>query len=173
MNSALWTGLLVALLFIVWRVLRASARNARATPMRFDDPWLMAAMARARESYGEMLALVGRGEEVAVKFPLTNAEGEVEHVWGGVAAADEDGVEVSIMTPLLVGDTPEGPRHIKRDEIEDWQCFLADGGIRGGFTTQAQLAVCKREGFAIPQALIDQELRFLDPIEFSSAETSS
>lgn len=154
-------------------MLSASARNARATPMRFDDPWLLAAMVRARESYADMLDLVRRGEEVAVKFPLSNADGEIEHVWGGIASADEAGVEVSIMTPLLVGSTPEGPQRLKREEIEDWQSFRADGGIRGGFTTQAQLAVCKREGFSIPQALIDQELHFLDPIEFSSAEKPS
>ena len=172
MSSAIWAVLLVVLLFVVWRMLRAASHNARATPIRFDDPWLLAAIARARASYADMLDLVRRGEEVAVKFPLTNADGEIEHVWGGVAAADEAGVEVSIMTPLLVGSTPEGPQHLKREEIEDWQSFLADGGIRGGFTTQAQLAVCKREGFAIPQSLVDQQLRFLDPIEFSPAEIS-
>ncbi|MCK7593800.1 DUF2314 domain-containing protein [Pseudomarimonas salicorniae] len=172
MSGLIWLLLAVGVLLVLWRVLLARSRAARATPMQPDDPWLLAAISRARASYPDMLALLATGQELVVKFPLANSEGELEHVWGGVERADEQGVEVSIVTPLLVGETPQGPRRIARDEIEDWQAFLPDGGIRGGFTTQAQLAVCRREGFSIPTRLQEQTARFLDSIDFSSPETS-
>ena len=166
MTTASWTLLALVTLFVAWRVLRARALSNRVTPMREDEPWLLVAVQRARESFAEMQALVRGGKQVAVKFPLANGAGDIEHVWGGVSATDDEGAEVVILTPLLVGETPQGPQRVGRGQLEDWQAFLDDGTIRGGFTTQAQLAVCRRENLRIPRALLDQDARFLDRIHF-------
>lgn len=170
MNVSLWMPLALGLMFAVWGVLLVRSRAQRATPVRADDPWFLAAMQRARDSYPAMQALLAEGEQVAVKFALKNASGDIEHVWGGVGSADAEGVDVVVLTPMLEGGTPNGPLKVQRADVEDWQAFVADGGIRGGFTTQAQLAVCQREKIPIPRALRDQSLRFLDPIEFPPSE---
>ncbi len=170
MSAVLLSTLALLAVFVFWSFLLARSRAARVTPIRSDDPWLLSAVERARSSFPEMQQLLAAGEQVTVKLPLTNQAGEVEHVWGGIDAADDEGVQVVILTPLLVGPTPDGPLRIPRAELEDWQVFLADGAIRGGFTTQAQLAVCRREKLSIPRALRDQETRFLDPIEFPLPE---
>ena len=160
--------LLAALWFVagVWRM------RKRATPIHQDDPWLHQAMQRARDSTDSMLQLLAQGQQVAIKFPLANSAGEIEHVWGGVQGIEGDVLQVVIMTPLFVGPTPQGVVGVARNELEDWQTFLPDGGIRGGYTTQAQLAVCRREGFSIPRALLQQEPHFLDRIEFTKQPAS-
>ncbi len=162
-------GLLLAALWFVLGILRM---RRRATPIQQDDPWLHQAMQRARDSTDSMVQLLAQGEQVAIKFPLTNTAGDIEHVWGGVQGIAGDALQVVIMTPLFVGPTPKGSVHVARSELEDWQVFLSDGRIRGGYTTQAQLAVCRREGVPIPRALLQQEPHFFDRIEFTTQPTS-
>jgi hypothetical protein len=164
--TLLWVLVGVLFLLVLWFVLGVRRMRARATPIAQDDPWLQHAVQCARDNTSEMLRLVAEGMRVAAKFPLRNGRGEVEHVWGAIQRTIGDGLEVIVMTPLFVGPTPEGPVHVELAELEDWQTFLPDGSIRGGYTTQAQLAVCRREGFSIPKALLQQEPCFADRIEF-------
>ena len=130
-----------------------------ATAVSADNPLMLAAYDQARASLPEAAALLARGEEVA----LSNSVGEIEHVWGVVHEFGEQSLEVSVVTQLISGPTPEGPMSVSRQVVEDWQAFLSDGsGIRGGFSTQAQLAICRNLKLPIPRALDQQGPEFLD-----------
>lgn len=163
-----WLWIVVALfaILVFWFVRGVLRTRARATPIAHDDPWLLQAAQAAHEHIVDMLSLSASGQQVAIKFPYRNGADEIEHVWGALQRVVENSFEVVIMTPLFVGPTPDAPVRVEAAQIEDWQVFMPDGSIRGGFTTQAQLAVCRREGFSIPKALLQQEPRFADRIEF-------
>jgi hypothetical protein len=169
-----WLLVVVALLLLaaLWWVIGVLRMRGRATPIHQDDPWLHQAMQQARDSFDAMRQLQAQGGQVAIKFPLTNTAGDVEHVWGALQGVDVDSLKVVIMTPLFVGPTPEGVVDVAHSALEDWQSFLPDGRIRGGYTTQAQIAVCRREGFSIPRALLQQEPRFIDRIDFHPSPAS-
>jgi hypothetical protein len=69
----------------------------------------------------------------------------------------------TIVTPVL--DPRSGPETdvvIPLAEVEDWHVLLPDGRIRGSFTTQAQIQVCRATGQPVPREIRGIEDRFLD-----------
>jgi len=136
--------------------------GGKAMPVDADDPLMLSAYARARETVDVLRQLFAAPHDVAVKFPVSNAHGEVEHVWAEIVSIDADSVSARILTPLIHGATPSEPVAVALTDIEDWQAALEDGRIRGGFTTRAQIAIARREGFPIPQEVLAQEAFFVD-----------
>ena len=163
MNSFLWVPILsiLAVLTIRWFSNRRLAE--KGTPIAVDDPLMLEAYAKARASLDTLRELVAASNEAAVKFPLPNAAREIEHVWGDVVSIDADRVSARIVTPLIEGPTPDAPVDVSLADVEDWQVTLEDGRIRGGFTTRAQIAIARREGYHIPRAILAQETHFIDP----------
>lgn len=136
--------------------------GGKATPVDANDPLMLGAYVQARETVDVMRQIFQTPRDVAVKFSLQNAHGEMEHVWGEVVSMDADTVGARIFTPLIHGATPSGPVVVALAEIEDWQATLEDGRIRGGFTTRAQIAIARREGHPIPVEILAQEKSFVD-----------
>ena len=133
-----------------------------AVPVARDEPLLHAARARAQASIDELRPHVGSPLQVGVKIPLRNAADEIEHVWGTPESLDAASVTLRIVTPFVDGALPSEPVTVAVAEIEDWQVFLDDGRILGGFGTRAQMAVARRDGHPIPEHVLAQEARFVD-----------
>jgi uncharacterized protein YegJ (DUF2314 family) len=126
-----------------------------------DDPLLLAAIARARQTTPLMLELHARHANVLVKFAFQSDAGETEHVWGEVAR-----IEGEIVTARLINHpvTHQGPlpaaMTVPLMELEDWQVFEPGGDVRGGFSTRAIIDLCRRDRRPIPPEL--RRLRFVD-----------
>jgi len=142
---------------------RSARRIAEsAVPVARDEPLLHAARARAQASIDELRPYVGSPLQVGVKIPLRNAVDEIEHVWGTPESLDAASVTLRIVTPFVNGASPSEPVTVAVTDIEDWQVFLEDGRILGGFGTRAQMAVARRDGHPIPEHVLAQEARFVD-----------
>ncbi|MFL6587326.1 MAG: hypothetical protein ACJ8GV_10640 [Luteimonas sp.] len=143
--------------------MRSARRIAEAAvPVAHDEPLLRAARTRAQASIDDLCAHVGSPLQVGVKIPLRNAADDIEHVWGTPESIDAASVTLRIVTPFVDGATPAEPVTVAVTEIEDWQVFLDDGRILGGFGTRAQMAVARRDGHPIPEHVLAQEARFVD-----------
>ncbi|MCD9006649.1 hypothetical protein LDO31_10450 [Luteimonas sp. XNQY3] len=142
---------------------RSGRRIANAAvPAARDEPLLHAARERAQTSIDDLRPYVGSPLQVGVKIPLRNGADAIEHVWGTPESIDAASVTLRIVTPFVDGATPAGPVTVAVTEIEDWQVFLDDGRILGGFGTRAQITVARRDGHPIPEHVLAQEARFVD-----------
>ena len=137
---------------------RAAAGGSFVKP---DDPLWSAAVARARETAQEMQQLHAAGHLVLVKFPFQTDQNEREHVWGSVLGVSEQALRVNLETPPRRhrGKAPS-ELTVPIAELEDWQVELPDGSIRGGFTTQAEIELARREGRPVPAHIAGMEGRF-------------
>jgi hypothetical protein len=97
-----------------------------------------------------------------VKYPVVTASGQIEHVWGRIVDLGGETFKATLETQTLNKLASKPPFEVSVGELEDWQLVLPDGTIRGGFTTQAQMAMAKRAGHSLPAALSDTEGRFID-----------
>lgn len=89
-----------------------------------------------------------------MKLAFDTDGGEREHVWAEVLDVSGDVITARIVTPPVThrGSLPERI-DLPLADLEDWQVFLPDGRIRGGFSTQAMAAACERDGRPVPRAL--------------------
>jgi uncharacterized protein YegJ (DUF2314 family) len=150
----------VAWMLLAW--LRSRRVALATTPISAEDPLMLEAFRKARASIDVLRAHAGGAQQAGVKFPVRNAAQEIEHVWGELESVEEEHLVARVVTPLIEGPTPTEPMVVPLAELEDWQMFLDDGSIRGGFTTQAQIAIARREGHPIPKNVLTQEGRFVD-----------
>jgi len=159
---ALPIGLGLGLLW-AWARLRRASQTAR--PVDTSDPIWLGAIVAAKASREEMLRLHSQyGSELLVKYPLRARNGEIEHVWGPLLEATNDAIKVGLATPPVGGLDSEPPFVLAPHDLEDWQLYLPDGMVRGGFTTQAQIALTKKAGWPVPQHVKDMESKFVDPL---------
>ena len=156
--SWLWFVTL-AIVALVWVGLKYA--TPRATPISPDDPIWVAAVARARAGFSEVLGHREAGRELWVKFPLGTEAGTTEHVWGRVISVADGLVECTLETPPVAGSA-RGVTEVDVHDIEDWQVELEDGTIRGGFTTRAQAEIATRDGRPVPRHVEDMIRRMTD-----------
>ena len=149
-------------LAIVLAVRSAHRQMRTAMPIPQDDRLLHEASARAQASIDAMRPHIGTHLQTGVKFPLRNAAGDIEHVWATPEAMDDTIVTARVVTPFVDGALPDDPVAVPLAEIEDWQVFLDDGRILGGYGTRAQMAIARRDGHPIPGHVLAQEARFVD-----------
>ena len=98
-----------------------------------------------------------------VKYAIANAAGETEHVWGELQVIDTTSFRATLETPLRGGAPNDRPPFtLPLSVLEDWQLQLPDGRIRGGFSTQAEIALARRTGQPIPGHVAAMEGRFVD-----------
>ena len=116
-----------------------------------DDPDIDAATARARETVGELIAVLeetgGRGIDAQVKVPI--AEGDtVEHVWLEAVRYEDGMIHGSLASvPMFLRDWQRGdPTMVAPDEITDW-LMIRGGALTGGFVlcvTRARMEDAER-----------------------------
>jgi hypothetical protein len=154
---------------LLWALARQRRTSQTASPVDTKDPIWIGAIAAAKASRVEMLSLHSQyGAELFVKYPLRAKNGEIEHVWGPLLESKDDSIKVGLATPPVGGLDSEPPFTLASYDLEDWQLVLPDGMIRGGFTTQAQIALTKKAGWPVPQHIKDLESKFLDVLRVAT-----
>ena len=157
---AIPVGLGLGLLW-AWARNRGASKSGR--PVDTNDPLWLKAIESARASQEEMRNLYSQhGSELFVKYPLTARNGETEHVWGPLLELMADSMKVGLATPPVGGLAAEPPLTIAAAVLEDWQLVLPDGAVRGGFTTQAQIALTLKSGWAVPEHVKELQGKFVD-----------
>lgn len=149
-------------LFVRWRSPRPEFPPLNTSP---DDPLMIAALAKAKASRAEFLALARAPKESAlVKLYFVSSSNQVEHLWAEVLeVVNDQELEVRLVTPPV---THSG--HLDRlyrcklDDIEDWQVRDAAGKAHGGFTQRAMFAIARRDGVKLPRKLLRQEKEYED-----------
>jgi len=150
---------------LLWGCVRQWQRSRTGTPVDVNDPLWIAAITAARATLEDMRLLHAQyGSEMLVKFPLVAKNREVEHVWGPLLDLTQERVVVGLATPPAGGLVAKPPFSIATGEIEDWQLVLPDGKVRGGFTSQAQIALSRKSGWSLPRHMREAEGKFVDQL---------
>lgn len=141
-------------------------RRARVTAIDPTSAEWQAAVSRARATLPLLRELFpAHPEQTLVKLAVATASGSHEHVWAQLTELGPDRLTATIVTPLL--DAPSGAEKnvvVPVGELEDWHVLLPDGRIRGSFTTQAQIQVCRATGQPIPRELRGIERHLVDVV---------
>ena len=153
---------ILAVIVLIWIGFKYA--TPRAVPISPEDPRWKEAVQRARATLPQLRELHQAGREVWVKFPLPTRAQTTEHVWGKLVAVENDRLRCTVETPPVAGRASGSPSEItvSAREIEDWQAELADGKIRGGFTTRAQAAIAKQQGVSVPRHVEEMIARMVD-----------
>jgi hypothetical protein len=149
----LWIAVMGAALVALLLLRRWLASHPLGIPpmaVADDDPLLVEALARARETLPAFLALL---PEHPGRAFVRLGDG-TEHPWAQVERLDGD--------HLVVRVEDGAARPVDLSAVEDWQVELPDGTIRGGFTLHAMFAIHRRDVGKVPRHLADQEARYLD-----------
>jgi uncharacterized protein YegJ (DUF2314 family) len=126
-----------------------------------DDPIMVEAVRRAWDSLPLMLELHAQSREVYVKFKHRTGGGNVEHVWGKVERIHADLVIANSISRIRAAERELPPRlTFPLCYVDDWQVHEEGGVVRGGFTTQAMIAICERDKRPVPREA--RKLQFLD-----------
>ena len=154
---------ILALTLVLGYWLRQRQR-ARVTAIDPKSAEWQAAVSRARSTLPLLRELFpAHAEQTLVKVAVPTASGAHEHVWAQLRELGPETLTATIVTPVL--DSPSGAEKalvFAVAELEDWHVLLPDGRIRGSFTTQAQIQVCRATGQPIPRELRGIEGRLVD-----------
>lgn len=138
-----------------------------ARPVSPDDPLLMEAKAKAKESMGRLRELFpAHRQDTVVRFRLSIPNGSDEFVWGDLLDLSGEQAKVFLRTPPTQEVAiKERTMTITADSIDDWQIELRDGSLLGGFTNQAMFRVYEREEGQLHPAFREQIARFRDRLD--------
>jgi len=178
-GCGLWYGLQVMGLGLGWRIgaILAGATAVHlvwerffvdpglylgAMPIAADDPLMVAAMAKGRETLPEFLKIYpDHASDSMVKFKFITSSGEVEWLWGDLLGLEEDRARVYIRTPPTKHEgTLDRTMMVALSDVVDWQVECRDGTLRGGFTNQAMFKVFQRQEGYLPGQFVQQLQRF-------------
>lgn len=114
--------------------------NGEVAYIRADDPAMTAAIAEARRTLPEFLAVLAKPDplitNVVFKFPL---EGK-EHIWVDHVARDGDYLTGQLANdPVMAGYTYRQEVRVKLSDISDWAYRNPEGIMQGHRTTRVLL----------------------------------
>lgn len=155
--------ILLVVSFVVLLTIKSRASRAGAYIDTSQPAWIEA-VAKARAAVPTLRELFAQREApVDVKYSLQNSAGDTEHVWGELLELADDEFSADLRTPLIRGRLVSPPPfRLPLSALEDWQVELPDGRIRGGFTTQLEIALARRDGRHVPDHVANMEKRFVD-----------
>lgn len=156
--------LTVAAGVLVFSLIRKALIARRTTPIDPDSAEWLEAMLKAKTSLSTAKSLFKENPgTVLVKFPITNARGDREHVWGELLEVTDDTFTATMENSLVEGSPENDPPYtMNHDLLEDWVLFQADGTIRGGFTIQAEIAMARAQGKRPAGQAAEFEGKFID-----------
>jgi len=154
---------------LLWAWERARSQKHKVTPIDPNDPLWKSAIQHASDTIPLMRELFSQyGTEMQVKYPLTTDSGQIEHVWGQLISLDASTMTVTLATQPINAVSARPPFGIPLADIEDWQFVSSNGQVRGGFTTQAQIAIAKKTGSSIPPHIAESESKFVDRLPIAT-----
>ena len=149
-------------LFVRWRSPRPDFPPLSTSP---DDPLMVEALARAKSSLNEFLALARAHKDHAlVKLHFVSSSNQVEHLWAEVLELFSDtelGVRL-VTPPVTHSGQLDRLYRCKIEDIEDWQVRDGLGKIHGGFSQRAMFAIARRDGVKLPKKLLQHEAEYGD-----------
>lgn len=150
--------ILAYLAFQRWRVGRRGIYIDRGHPL------IVEATRKAQQSLDTLRRLhQANGDEVAVKFRVEAQDGSSELPWGSLLEIGASDFTAQIITPLMFVPAPASGRvTLPLEQLIDWQVELADGTIRGGFSTQAEIRISQQAGRRLPAYIAGMQGRFAD-----------
>ena len=139
-----WTGI-VLLVLIGFVIVHAVYKRLLPDPfdyigimaVRTDDPLMLAAEEKARMTLDRFLAELypEHAQDSMIKFTYTNAEREIEKIWGDLLSYHDGKAEVYVRTvPLAPKPDFETKMTADISDIVDWSVEMRDGTLRGGFS---------------------------------------
>jgi hypothetical protein len=148
---------------------RRAAGHLGAAAIANDDPLMVAALDRARRTWGAFLRLYPEHPQTTiVKFRLRTPAGEIENVWGDLLDLTSDHATVSLRTPPVGKIEIRDPKMtVPATDVVDWQIMFPDGTLRGGFTQQATFHILERDRGRLPRKFAEQLARYRE-LEASS-----
>lgn len=156
-------GVVVAVwLFVRWRSPRPDFPPLSTSP---DDPLIVEALAKAKATTDQFLALVRAPKESAlVKLYFVSNSNQVEHLWAEVLdVLGEKELGVRLVTPPVTHSGQlERLYRCNIDDVEDWQVRDAQGKVHGGFSQRAMFAIARRDGIKLPRKLLEVEHEYRD-----------
>jgi uncharacterized protein YegJ (DUF2314 family) len=146
----------------VWERFAKDSFLFGARPLSADDPLMIEAVQKARNTFDLMRTLYpDHRKDTVVRFSLRTKSGKIEHVWGDLLELEHDTARVFLRTPPIEeADIPERTIKVPIVDISDWQIEMRDGSLRGGFTNQAMFRIFEREEGAPHPAAREQLARF-------------
>lgn len=158
------TLVVIAALAVVLGLWARQRRLARVTAIDPASAEWRAAVARARATLPDLRELFpAHPGQALVKVAVATASGSREHVWAQLTRLGPESLTAVIVTPALDPGPGAGTEvEVSLAELEDWHVLLPDGRIRGSFTTQAQIQVCRATGQPVPRELRGIEGQFVD-----------
>jgi uncharacterized protein YegJ (DUF2314 family) len=163
------TGVFLALLCAIgiWLFARWRSPRPEFAPLATadDDPLMLAAFARAKESRPRFLSLARAPHQHAlVKLRFVSSSGETEHLWSEVLEVLSDaelGIRL-VTSPVTHSGPLERLHRCSMEDVEDWQVRDAEGRIHGGYSQRAMYAIARRDGVKLPKALLRHEAEYAD-----------
>lgn len=162
-------GCVVAVwLFVRWRASRSEFPPMNTSP---DDPLMVEALEKAKQTRGQFLSLArAANESLVVKLRFVSNSNQVEHLWAEVLEAlAEEELRVRLVTkPVTHAGHLDRVYRCSVDDVEDWQALDDQGKILGGFTQRAMFAIARRDGIKLPRKLLALEQEYKDAPQVTS-----
>lgn len=160
--ALLAVGLAALWIFVRWRYPRPDFDPLVTKP---DDPLLIDAMAKARESLEDFRGRLAQPRQHAlVKLRFVSSTDQVEHLWAEVVellSPSELGVRL-VTPPMTHSGELDRLHRCNFEDVEDWQVRDEHGTLHGGFTRRAMFAIARRDGIKLPKQLAQQEHEYSD-----------
>ncbi len=133
-------------------------------PVEPESPELADARRRALSSIGVLWHYLDENRhECFVKFPMETKSGSIEHIWGVVHSRQGDKVVVSLANEPVEAPSGEADRRtVAIRDIEDWQVFVSESEIRGGYSVGALARIAKSRGYGLSRSNRKHLEKFVD-----------
>src|SRR5262245_7198252 len=132
-------------------------------PISDDDPEMLAARRRARDTLGEMRLLHSQPNSgVRLKVPFVTSSGVRELLWAELRDLRAEDAQVLYLTPPVTHTGRLERLHVHPLwDVVDWQVELPDGRYRGGFTMRVMFARHREKYGQLPAGREAEEKRYL------------
>lgn len=142
------------------------ARNRpRVPPLAIsdDDPLMIEARQKAKESVPQMLELfIGAKDATRVKIPFVTSSGTTEYLWAELLAVDRDSISVRYMTPPVTHTGRLERLHTHRiADIVDWVVTSDPDRYIGGYTMRVMFRRGREQWGSLPPELLREESKYV------------
>ena len=159
----------VGFLIYGWKWIRYQGRGIEQTPPDFKCQELVESVAHAQKTLPYFIEEVQKNVDGAfVKFSLTTAQGNLEHIWAYVHSYQGGKFNVSLANvPFDPKQSSEGRRDVSSEEVEDWQIMQRDGKIKGAYSLIALFRHRENIGEKLTPRMAKQKAQLIDASSIS------
>lgn len=152
----------VVVLGVWWRYFRIDRPEMPPLSLPADDPLILEATRKARESMGRFRALLREPHKTAhAKVRFVSSSNEVEYLWSECRALRETEIEVFYTTPPVTHSGRLERLHTHPlGDLVDWQIERSDGLYEGGFSMLVMFERAREQWGGLPPELEALERRY-------------